>query len=58
MRMQVIHTFSMEGERPFIDGGGRAVRGDHNKILGWLSMQGDFADIGGESEGCHMEVVP
>ena len=48
---------------PFYDGGSglflvgewRAVRGDYNEILGWLSMEGDPKNIGYKIGRCYLE---
>ena len=53
-----MRTFSSGGERPFIDGGWRAMQEDHNVILGRLSMEGSPKDIKDKTGERHMESVP
>ncbi|GFY95199.1 hypothetical protein Acr_10g0005840 [Actinidia rufa] len=47
----------LQGERPFIDGEWRAVRVDHDAIIGRPSTKGDPTDIGVIVGECHMENV-
>ncbi|GFZ05612.1 hypothetical protein Acr_17g0011840 [Actinidia rufa] len=46
------------GEQPFIDREWRAVREDHDAIIGQLSMEAASEDLGEKGEACHMEGAP
>ena len=46
------------GERFFIDGEWRAVKGNYGVILERLSMEVYTADIRNKIRNCHMEIIP